>query len=110
MSLFKDIPVDVGVIYEGERIRKNDMQIELGGPKVKEKFELAKVRPLEEIEDGKVIIIGPDIKDLKEGDSHPLAILVEAAGATLDSGLEGVIERRLHGYLNYLEGFMHLNQ
>ncbi|MCJ7560418.1 hypothetical protein MUO79_07340, partial [Candidatus Bathyarchaeota archaeon] len=28
--MFKDIPVDVGVIYEGERIRRNDMQVELG--------------------------------------------------------------------------------
>jgi len=65
---------------------------------------------MDEIEDGKVIIIGPDLKDLKEGASHPLAILIEAAGATLDAGLEGVIERRLHGYLNYIEGFMHLNQ
>jgi acetyl-CoA decarbonylase/synthase complex subunit beta len=110
MSMFKDIPVDVGVIYEGERIRKNDMQVELGGPTVKEKFELAKVKSMDEIEDGKVIIIGPDLKDLKEGASHPLAILIEAAGATLDAGLEGVIERRLHGYLNYIEGFMHLNQ
>jgi len=37
--MFKDIPVDVGVIYEGERIRRNDIQIESGGPTVKEKFE-----------------------------------------------------------------------
>src|SRR4030066_592968 len=110
MSMFKDIPVDVGVIYEGERIRRNDMQVELGGPTVKEKFELAKVRPMDAIEDGKVTIIGPDIKDLKEGGAYPLGILVEAAGATLDQGLEGVIERRIHGYMNYIEGFMHLNQ
>jgi acetyl-CoA decarbonylase/synthase, CODH/ACS complex subunit beta len=110
MSMFKDIPVEVGVIYEGERIRRNDMQVELGGPTVKEKFELAKVRPMEAIEDGKVTIIGPDIKDLKEGGAYPLGILVEAAGAQLDAGLEGVIERRIHGYLNYIEGFMHLNQ
>ncbi|MBT0160069.1 CO dehydrogenase/CO-methylating acetyl-CoA synthase complex subunit beta [Candidatus Bathyarchaeota archaeon A05DMB-2] len=108
--MFKDIPVDVGVIYEGERIRRNDMQVELGGPTVKEKFELAKVRPMDAIEDGKVTIIGPDIKDMKEGDAYPLGILVEAAGSTLDSQLEGVIERRIHGYLNYIEGFMHLNQ
>ncbi len=110
MSMFKDIPVDVGVIYEGERIRRNDMQVELGGPTVKEKFELAKVRPMDAIEDGKVIIIGPDIKDMKEGGVYPLGILVEAAGSTLDPQLEGVIERRIHGYLNYIEGFMHLNQ
>jgi acetyl-CoA decarbonylase/synthase complex subunit beta len=110
MSMFKDIPVDVGVIYEGERIRRNDMQVEFGGPNMKEKFELAKVRNPDEIEDGKVIIIGPDIKDMKEGDAFPLGILVEAAGKTLDQGLEGVIERRIHGYMNYIEGFMHLNQ
>jgi len=110
MSMFKDIPVDVGVIYEGERIRRNDMQIELGGPSVKEKFELAKVKPLEEVEDGKITIIGPDIKDMKEGGAYPVGILVEAAGAKIDQGLEGVIERRIHGYLNYIEGFMHLNQ
>jgi len=110
MSMFKDIPVDVGVIYEGERIRRNDMQVEFGGPSVKQKFELAKVKPMDEIEDGKINIIGPDIKDMKEGGAYPLGILVEAAGTKLDQGLEGVIERRIHGYLNYIEGFMHLNQ
>ena len=51
MSMFKDIPVEVGVIYEGERIRRNDMQVELGGPTVKQKFELAKVKPMNEIDD-----------------------------------------------------------
>ena len=66
MSMFKDIPVEVGVIYEGERIRRNDMQVELGGPTVKQKFELAKVKPMNEIEDGKVTIIGPDLKDMKK--------------------------------------------
>ncbi len=110
MSMFKDIPVDVGVIYEGERIRRNDMQVELGGPSIKEKFELAKVKALDEIEDGKITIIGPDIKDMKEGDAYPLGILVETAGSTIDSQLEGVIERRIHGYMNYIEGLMHLNQ
>lgn len=110
MSMFKDIPVEVGVIFEGERIRRNDMQVELGGPKVDQKFEIAKVKPMDQIEDGKVVIVGPDLKDLKEGGEYPLGILIEAAGAQLDPGLEGVIERRLHGYLNYIEGFMHLNQ
>jgi acetyl-CoA decarbonylase/synthase complex subunit beta len=108
--MFKDIPVEVGVIFEGERIRRNDMQVELGGPNVDKKFEIAKVKPMDQIEDGKVIIVGQDLKDLKEGGAYPLGIIVEAAGAQLDPGLEGVIERRLHGYLNYIEGFMHLNQ
>jgi acetyl-CoA decarbonylase/synthase complex subunit beta len=110
MSMFEDIPVDVGVIYEGERIRRKDMQVELGGPSLKEKFELAKVKPMNEVEDGKITIIGPDIKDMEEGKAYPLGILVEAAGSTLEEALEGVVERRIHGYLNFIEGFMHLNQ
>jgi len=110
MSMFKDIPVDVGVVYEGERIRRQAMQVELGGPSIKEKFELAKVKPLNEVEDGKITIIGPDIKDMKEGGAYPLGILVEVAGSTIDQQLEGVIERRIHGYMNFIEGFMHLNQ
>ena len=110
MSMFEDIPVDVGVIYEGERIRRKEMQVELGGPSLKEKFELARVKPMNEVEDGKITIIGPDIKDMEEGKAYPLGILVEAAGSTLEEALEGVIERRIHGYLNFIEGFMHLNQ
>jgi len=110
MSMFKDIPVDVGVIYEGERIRRNDMQVELGGPGMKEKFELAKVKDMNEVEDGKITIIGPDIKDMQEGNAYPLGVLIEVAGPTLDQQLEGVFERRIHGYMNYIEGFMHLNQ
>ena len=110
MSMFKDIPVDVGVIYEGERIRKEDMYIELGGPKVKEKFELARVKKPEEVEDEKITIIGPDLKDMEEGKTYPFGILIEVAGPTLEPELEGVIERRIHAYCNYIEGFMHLNQ
>ena len=47
MSMFEDIPVEVGVIYEGERIRRKNMQVELGGPKQEHKFELARVRNAE---------------------------------------------------------------
>ena len=110
MSAFKDIPVDVGVIYEGQRIRRNDMHLELGGPSIKEKFELAVVKTSEQIEDGKITIVGPDLKDMEAGKSYPLGILIEVAGPQLEPELEGVIERRIHAYSNFIEGFMHLNQ
>lgn len=110
MSMFEDIPVEVGVIYEGERIRRKDMQIELGGPKQEHKFELARVRKPEEIEDGKVTIIGPDLKEMIEGGNYPLGIIIEVSGEKLEPELEGVIERRIHEYSNFIEGFMHLNQ
>ncbi len=110
MSMFEDIPVDVGVIYEGERIRRNNMQIELGGPKQAAKFELVRAKKMDEIEDEKVIIIGPDLKDLPEGGNVPFGIYIEVAGKAIEEDLEGVTERRIHEYLNYIEGIMHLNQ
>lgn len=110
MAMFKDIPVDVGIIYEGERIRRKDMYVELGGPKNAYKFELVRVKPIDEVEDGKITIIGSDIKDMQEGSTHPFGILVEVAGKQVEKDLEAVIERRIHEYSNFIQGFMHLNQ
>jgi acetyl-CoA decarbonylase/synthase complex subunit beta len=107
---FKDIPVDVGVVYEGERIRWPDTYIELGGPRIDQKFELVRCRNLDEIEDGKIAIIGVDIKDVEPGTSLPFGLYIEVAGKEVEEDLEGVIERRLHDYCNFIQGFMHINQ
>ena len=108
--MFDDIPVDVGLVHAGERIRKNDMYVELGGPEITEKFELVKVRTPDLVNDGKITIIGPDISDMDPQKKYPLGILIEISGAELEEDTEGVIERRIHEYANYIEGFMHLNQ
>jgi acetyl-CoA decarbonylase/synthase complex subunit beta len=108
--MFERIPVEVGLVHEGERVRKNDMQVELGGPAEPEKCELVLVRPVDAITDGDISILGPDISSMEEGKHYPLGILVEIAGAKVEPDLEGVIERRIHEYSNYIEGVMHLNQ
>ena len=110
MSLFEDIPVDVGIIYEGERIRGREMQVELGGPREDYKFELVQSKELDEIEDEKVTIIGNDLPDIPEGTNVPFGMIIEVGGVEVEKDLEGVIERRLHEYVNFIEGFMHLNQ
>ncbi|HXX54710.1 MAG TPA: acetyl-CoA decarbonylase/synthase complex subunit beta, partial [Methanoregula sp.] len=109
-TMFDAIPVEVGLVHEGERVRKNDMQVELGGPSVPEKFELVRVRPEGEVRDGVIEVIGPDLSAMGEGKSYPIGILVDIAGPRLEKDLEGVIERRIHEYSNYIEGYMHLNQ
>lgn len=108
--MFEDIPVEVGLVYEGERIRKEDMHVELGGPKVDEKFEIVLVKKPEEIEDGKVSVIGPDLSEIPEGSHVRFGLVVEVAGTRLEEDLEGVLERRIHEYMNYIQGVMHLNQ
>jgi acetyl-CoA decarbonylase/synthase complex subunit beta len=107
---FSDIPVDVGPQYEGQRVRGPETYIELGGPKSEYKFELFKVRRPEEIEDGKVVLIGPDISEFKEGSVIPYAVILEGAGRGLEPEGEGVLERRIHEFSNYIQGYMHLNQ
>ena len=107
---FSDIPVDVGTVYEGERIRANQMYVELGGPKIEKHFELVRVKSPKEIKDGSVTIHGIDIKDMEEGSRHPIGILVEVAGPQLEEDLEAVFERRVHEFCNFVNGIMHLNQ
>jgi len=109
LSMFEDIPVDVGVIYEGERIRWADAHIELGGPRIDHKFELVRVKPLSDVKDGEIKVIGPDIKDMEKR-SYPIGIYIEVAGKEVEEELEGVIERHIHEYCNFIEGLMHVNQ
>ena len=107
---------DIGPQYEGEVIRKEDLYIEFGGPKVAHKFELATVKNPDEIENEKVEIIGQDIGDLKPydeekgGGSYPIAVLVDVAGGDLDKDAEAIIERRIHMFTNMVEGWYHMNQ
>jgi acetyl-CoA decarbonylase/synthase complex subunit beta len=109
--------VDIGPQYEGEVVRKEDLYMEFGGPKAAHKFELASVKSPEEIEDGKVELIGADISELQpyddaaeSGGSYPIAILVDVAGAELDKDAEAIVERRIHMFTNMTEGWYHMNQ
>lgn len=102
------LPVDVGIIYEGERIRKANMYADLAGPKSKG-AELLKVMPASKVKDGNVKLVGPDLKDMKEGNAYPFGVSIEVAGKKLEEDLEGVFERRIHDFMNYIQGFMHLN-
>ncbi len=102
--------VDIGPQYEGEAIRRENVRVEFGGPKIPHKFELVTLKSLDEVEHEKIEIIGPDIKDIKEGASSPLAILIDVAGEELEKDMEPVFERRIHMYSNYIEGFWHVAQ
>lgn len=104
-----DIPVSYGPAFEGERIRKDDMQIEIGGPGTPA-FEYVVMRDNSEIEDGKVEVVGPDINEMEQGPGKSLGIYVEVSGRKMQSEFEPIFERRTHHFLGEAQGFFHMGQ
>ncbi len=104
-----EFPFEISPMFEGERIRKDGMYAELAGPKSKG-FELVRAADMDDVEDGKFTLIGPDISDMEEGSRHPLAMIYKIAGELVEADLESIVERRNHEFQNYIQGFMHLNQ
>jgi len=102
------IPVAFASAFEGEIVRRNDMHAEFTVG-VTPTCELVAMRELDEIKDHSITLIGPDI-DGEAPLSLPLGIFVEVAGARMQADFEPVIERKIHYWLNYIEGVMHTGQ
>jgi len=104
-----DIPVSVSPAFEGERIRKEQMHCEFGGQRTPA-FEWLRMRQIDEIEDGKVILKGPDSDTVEDGGRLPLGIIVEVAGRKMQPDFEPVLERQIHTFLNEAQGLWHMGQ
>ncbi len=103
------VPVPFGPAFQGERVRKEDMVVDLAGTD-QPGFEYLTGRPLEEVEDGKIEVVGPEIEDIAEGSQLPLALWVEVAGRQMQPDFEPILERRLHDFMNMAHGVFHMGQ
>jgi acetyl-CoA synthase len=104
------IPVPYAAAFEGERVRKEQLHVEFGG-KAGPAFEYLTLKKSEEVQDGKIELIGGDIDNLqKDQKSLPLAIIVEVAGRKMQNDFEPVLERQIHRFINYAMGLMHIGQ
>ncbi|MGB9177068.1 MAG: acetyl-CoA decarbonylase/synthase complex subunit alpha/beta [Methanoregula sp.] len=103
------IPMGCSPAFEGKSIRKEEMYVEFGGGR-SAAFELLRMRPANEVKDGQVRVIGPEISSMKEGSAYPLGIIIEVAGKTMKKDYEPVLERRIHNFVNYGEGSWHVAQ
>ncbi|MEE8430527.1 MAG: acetyl-CoA decarbonylase/synthase complex subunit alpha/beta [Candidatus Desulfatibia sp.] len=104
-----DIPCAFGPAYEGERVRGKDLYTQCGGGKT-QATELCRRAEMGDIEDGHVEIVGPDITELKEGETFPLGIYVQIAGREFQEDFEPILERQIHHLINYIQGVMHIGQ
>jgi acetyl-CoA synthase len=65
---------------------------------------------MNEIEDGEVEVVGPDVDDIEKGTRMPLGIYLEVAGRKMQTDFEPILERQIHHLINYAQGVMHIGQ
>ena len=104
-----DIPVAFASAFEGEIIRRKDMQVEFDGSRV-DCAELVQTRSMDEVEDHKITVVRPDVDEMELGSKNPIAYVVEVAGKRMQPDFEPVIERKFHNYINCIEGVYHTGQ
>ena len=104
-----DIPVAFASAFEGEIIRRKDMRVEFDGSRV-DCVELVQTKEMNEVEDHKITVVGPEVDSFEPGSKHSLAYVVEVAGKKMQPDFEPVIERKFHNYINCIEGVYHTGQ
>ena len=104
-----DIPVAYATAFEGEIIRRGDMQVEIDGSRV-DCFELVQTVEASEIEDHKITVVGPEIDEIPAGSKISLSYTVKVAGKAMQTDFESVMERKFHAWINCIEGVMHTGQ
>jgi acetyl-CoA synthase len=103
------VPVAYGPAFEGERVRRDDVYLEFGGGKT-QMVEWVSSKRMDEVEDGKIEVIGPEIIDVPAGSKLPMAIAIEVAGREMQEDYEPILERQIHHFINYAQGLMHIGQ
>ena len=103
------IPVSFGPAFEGERIRKGEFHVEAGGQRTP-MVEWVTSKRMDEVEDGKIEVIGPEIDQCTPEGTIPLAIVVEVAGREMEADYEPILERQIHHLVNYAQGLFHQGQ
>ena len=104
-----DIPVPYGNPFDGEIIRKADMQLEADGSRV-DCCEFCKTVELSEITDHAIILDGPDFDEVPVGGKINLTFTAEVNGKNWQTDFEPVVERKFHHFINCAEGVMHTGQ
>ena len=103
------IPLAYGPAFEGERVRGDDIHLECGGGRT-QMVEFSVLKRMDEVEDGKIEIVGKDITDMPPASKLPLAIYVSVAGRQMQEDFLPILERQIHHLVNYAQGLMHIGQ
>jgi acetyl-CoA synthase len=85
------------------------MRVEFGG-KHSRAFEYLLMQELDEVEDGKIEVMGPDFEAVEEKGHLDLGIIIKVAGRKMEKDFEPVLERQVHYFINGASGVQHIGQ
>ena len=114
-----ELPIEPHLYYDGlegigigprfgGHIRKGDWYLELGGPRHNyTSFLFAEwVEDYENLTDGKVTLIGPELNEVPEESSFPFAYYISVGGPALTIEYFPMVERSMTMGLGWIEGVM----
>lgn len=107
----ENVKIKYGPRFQGERIRKDDFHVEYGGPKwsgsIFESIEV--VTDPNEVQDGRVEIVGPDINEVEPGTSLPFGWVIKMYGKDMREDYDEFFLRQIGDFLEHMEGIMAVN-
>jgi acetyl-CoA decarbonylase/synthase complex subunit beta len=85
-ELFDGVEIEISPRWMGQKIRKADMYMEIGGPKhgYQSYIHVDVVPDEDQVEDGRIELIGPDIDEIEPGSSFPFGIWLRCWGSQLN--------------------------
>jgi acetyl-CoA synthase len=72
--------------------------------------ELLKMAEMNEIEDGKVTVVGPDVRHQRRRKYFRWAFMSRLPAVNSRPDFEPILERQTHHLINYIQGIMHMGQ
>ena len=84
-ELFDDIEIEISPRWMGQKVRKDDMYMELGGPKhgYTSFIHCDVAKEADDVVDGRIELIGPEIDEIEPETSYPFGIWLRFWGSTL---------------------------
>jgi acetyl-CoA synthase len=85
------------------------MRVEFGGRNARA-FEYLRMVDFDDVEDGRLTVVGPSFDAVADGGAMNLGIVVEVAGRKMQEDFEPVLERQIHYFINGASGVQHIGQ
>jgi len=110
-EFFDGVEFEISPRWMGQRIRKDEYHLEVGGPKhgYQSYIHVRAVKDPNEITDGRIELIGPEIDEVEPGSSFPFGILVKCYGSQLTDDHADPLLRYTFMAVEQGEGWMLLN-